>query len=130
MLHAMSTPFDRAAYISVRSYKMNGDPVDTPVWVAPLDGKLVVFTLRDSYKVKRVRRNPKVQLAECDVRGKLRGPWHDATCRIVEGEPEFEKRGYAALLQKYGWQMAVGNFFSALTGRMKNRLLLEISLPA
>lgn len=125
----MPTVLDRVPYISLRSYKMNGDPVDTPVWVAPLDDKLVVFTLRDSYKVKRVRRNPKIQVAECDVRGGMRGPWHDASCRVVEGEPQWEARAYAALRRKYGWQMALGDFFSRLSGRMKKRVLLEISLP-
>jgi PPOX class probable F420-dependent enzyme len=124
----MATPFDAVPYISLRSFKQNGQPVDTPVWVAPIEGKLVVFTLRDSYKVKRVRRNPKVQVAKCDVRGNLQGDWHDGTCRVVEGEPDWEARAYDALLRKYGWQMAVGNFFSALSGRKKKRILLEITM--
>ena len=36
-----STPLDDAKYISLRSYRRDGAPVDTPVWQAPLDGKLV-----------------------------------------------------------------------------------------
>jgi len=121
------TPLDDARYINLRSYKRDGNPVDTPVWVAPLDGKLVIFTLRESFKVKRIARNPKVQAARCDVRGGLLGEWLDGSCRAVD-DPELERRAYAALVRKYGWQMRVGNFFSALSGRMKRRLVMEISL--
>src|SRR6188508_1507953 len=106
-----TTPLDHAQYVSLRSWKRDGKPVDTPVWCAPLDGKLVVFTLRESYKVKRVQRNPAVALAKCDVRGKLLGSFIDGTCRVVEDRAE-EKRAYAALTRKYGWKMRIGDVFS------------------
>jgi PPOX class probable F420-dependent enzyme len=123
----MSTPLDQADYISLRSYKRDGSAVDTPVWFAPLDDKLVIFTLRETYKVKRVQRNPKVQVARCDVRGKLQGPWHEATCRAVD-EPERERRAYASLTEKYGWKMRIGDVMSALSGRKRRRVVLEIAL--
>jgi PPOX class probable F420-dependent enzyme len=124
---ALDTPFDDAQYISVRSFKRDGNAVDTPVWCAPLDGKLVIFTLRETYKVKRVQRNPRVQVARCDVRGNLRGSWQDGTCHLVE-DREQEARAYAALTRKYGWKMRAGDFFSALSGRKRRRVVLEISL--
>jgi PPOX class probable F420-dependent enzyme len=127
---ASTTPFDNAAYINLRSFKRDGSAVDTPVWCAPLDGKLVIFTLRDSYKVKRVRRNAKVQIAKCDVRGRLLGDWQDATCRAVEGDPGYDARAYAALTRKYGMKMRVGNFFSRLSGRIGKRLIMEIAVGA
>jgi len=86
----MSTSLDQAEYISLRSYKRDGGAVDTPVWCAPLDDKLVIFTLRETYKVKRVQRNPKVQVARCDVRGGLLGPWQEGTCRAVD-EPNVKR---------------------------------------
>ena len=125
----MSTPFDRVPYISVRSYKRDGGAVDTPVWSAPLDGKLVIFTLRESFKVKRIAREPRVQVAKCDVRGALLGPWHDGSCRAVT-DAEHESRAYAALRAKYGWKMYMGDFFSSLVGRRKRRLVMEISVGA
>lgn len=124
-----STPLDQADYISLRSYKRDGTAVDTPVWCAPLAGKLVLFTLRESYKVKRVKRNPTVQVARCDMRGKLLGPWLDGTCRAVD-DAEHESRAYAALTAKYGWRMRVGDFFSGLVGRKRRRVILEIALTA
>jgi PPOX class probable F420-dependent enzyme len=125
-----ATPLDDAEYINLRTFKRDGKAVDTPVWCAPLDGRLVIFTLRDSYKVKRVRRNPRVQVAECDVRGALRGPWLDATCRAIDGDAAYDARAYAALTRKYGWKMRIGNVFSMLSGRIRRRLIMEISLPA
>jgi len=123
-----ATPLDDARYISLRSFRRDGSAVDTPVWCAPLDGGLVVFTLRETYKVKRVQRNPSVQVARCDARGGLRGEWLDATCRVLGDEPELEARAYAALTAKYGWQMRVGDFFSRLSGRMPRRVILVITL--
>jgi uncharacterized protein len=123
-----TTPLDHADYINLRSYKRDGTAIDTPVWCAPLDGKLVIFTLRDSYKVKRIRRNPKVQVAQCDIRGGLRGHWLDGVCRAIEGDPAYDVRAYAALTRKYGWKMRIGDFFSTLAGRMRKRLIMEIAL--
>jgi PPOX class probable F420-dependent enzyme len=120
-------PLDQAKFISLRSFKRDGSPVDTPVWCAPCDGALVIFTLRESYKVKRIGRDPKVQVAICDVRGKLLGPWHAGICRAV-ADVQHEQRAYEALTRKYGWQMRVGDFFSALTRRKRRRIVMEITL--
>jgi PPOX class probable F420-dependent enzyme len=123
------TPLDTASYISLGSFKKDGSIVQTPVWVAPLDGKLVVFTLRETYKLKRVARNPKVRVAKCDVRGNILGQWFDGTCKIVE-DAAHEKEAYAAFRDKYGLMMRLGDMMSTLTGRIKRRVMLEITLGA
>ncbi|HEV3192962.1 MAG TPA: PPOX class F420-dependent oxidoreductase [Polyangiaceae bacterium] len=125
----MATELDDARYINLLSYKRDGGAVQTPVWVAPLDGKLVVYTKRDSYKVKRIRRNPAVRVARCDVRGKLLSPWIDATCAIVEDRAH-QERIMDALAHKYGWQVRALTFFAAIAGRVKDRAYLEVSLKA
>jgi PPOX class probable F420-dependent enzyme len=125
----MGTPLDDATYVSLRSFKRDGGAVDTPVWVAPLDGRLVVFTLRASWKVKRIRRNPRVELARCSMRGTVSGPWHAGTCRIVD-DPAEEARGYAALDAKYGWQMRLGTWLRGLVGNLDQRMTLAITLDA
>jgi uncharacterized protein len=122
------TALSDAKYVSLRSFKRNGEPVDTPVWFAVAEGRLVVFTDGTSYKVKRIRRNPNVQLARCDFRGNVLGPWHAATCRAVEADPERIGRAYAALNRKYGLLMRIGTVLSTLAGRVKRRLILEITL--
>ena len=100
-----STDLRDAKYFSLRSFKKNGQPVDTPVWFAAVaPERFVVFTDGTSYKVKRIRRNPKVEIARCDMRGKLLGSWQPATCRALEKsqEPERVAEAYDALNQKYG----------------------------
>lgn len=120
-----------AKYISLRSFKKDGQPVDTPVWFAEVaPDRLVVFTDGTSYKVKRIRRNPKVEIARCDMRGKLLGSWSPATCVAVEQDPPRIARAYDALNAKYGLMMRAGTFFATLAGRTKRRLILEITLPA
>lgn len=123
------TPLDDVSYISLASYRKDGSLVPTPVWVAPLDGKLVVFTLKETYKVKRIRRNPKVRVAQCDVRGNVLGPWYDGVCHLVQ-DAAHEKRAYAALRKKYGLLMRAGDVGSFLTGRMKRRVVMEIALDS
>ena len=126
---ADGTPLDHESYISLASYRKNGTLVETPVWAAPLDGKLVVFTLRETYKVKRVQNNPAVRVAKCDVRGNVLGEWHDGTCHVVT-DLEHENRAYAALRKKYGLMMRLGDIASTLTGRIKRRVVLEIALAS
>jgi PPOX class probable F420-dependent enzyme len=109
------------------SYKRDGNGVQTPVWAAPLDGKLVVFTLKDSFKVKRIGRNPKVRVAKCTVSGKVLGPWVDGICAIVSDKAH-EARAYAALTEKYGMMMRIGTWFRTLTGGLDKRVVLEITL--
>ena len=123
----MGTELDRDPYVSLLSYKRDGNGVETAVWAAPLDGKLVVFTLRDSFKVKRIRRNPKVRVAKCNTFGKLLGPWHDGTCVLVQDQGH-EARAYEALDAKYGWQMRLGTFFRSIFGGLDKRVILEITL--
>jgi PPOX class probable F420-dependent enzyme len=123
----MPTELDDARYVNLLSFKRDGSGVETPVWAAPLDGKLVIFTSGDSYKVKRIRRNPKVRIGRCDARGKLLGPWLDATCTIVE-DRERQTRIMEALARKYGWQLWVTNFFARLAGRTERRAYLEVTV--
>ncbi|MDV7132795.1 PPOX class F420-dependent oxidoreductase [Williamsia muralis] len=69
----MTTPFGQAGtakYVQLTTFRKDGTPVSSPLWAA-LDGdKLLMWTVTDSWKVKRLRRNPAVVVQACDVRGK------------------------------------------------------------
>lgn len=121
-------PFADEPYISLETFKKDGNGVKTPVWSAPLDGKLVVMSAGDAFKVKRLRRDPHARVAACDMRGKVRGDWREATGRILDAPADVE-RAHAALRKKYGWQMAMGDFFARIAGRISKRAWLEISFP-
>ena len=128
-MNATKPPLADEPYINLETFKRDGNGVKTPVWAAPLDGKLVVMSAGDAFKVKRLRRNAQARVAACDFRGNVRGPWLEATGRILEREEDVT-RAHAALRSKYGWQMALGDFFARITGRLEKRAYLEISVAA
>ena len=127
MADERDVPFANDSYINLETFKRDGTGVKTPVWAAPLDGALVVMSAGAAYKVKRLRRDPRVRVAACDVRGNVRGEWKDGKGVIVE-DPAHVERAHAALRKKYGWQMAMGDFFATLTGRIKKRAYLALTL--
>lgn len=127
MASDLSARLGKESFINIESYRRDGGGVKTPVWCAELDGKLVVVTDGTSYKVKRIRRNPKVRVAPCDARGGLRGEWVEGECHIIE-DAERAKRAHATLQAKYGWQFRLLDFGSWLSRRMKRRAYLDISV--
>ena len=58
-----------AKFVLLTTYRKDGSAVDTPVWAAPDGNRLLVWTVADAYKVRRLRRDPRVSLAICDARG-------------------------------------------------------------
>jgi PPOX class probable F420-dependent enzyme len=102
-------------YINLETFRKNGQGVRTPVWFAgePEQGvpeKLYAYSTADSGKAKRIRNNPRVRVAPCDVRGKLLGEWIDARAEIVSGEEA--EQGMKLLNKKYfPWRQILG-FFS------------------
>jgi PPOX class probable F420-dependent enzyme len=116
-------------YVSLETYKKDGTAVQTPVWVARNGADLVVFSNGDSYKVKRLRRNPKLRIAKCGVRGGLKGPWHEAMGRVVEDEGQ-KQSAIEAIRSKYGWQMTLVDIGAGIGGSKKNWAVIAIRLAA
>jgi PPOX class probable F420-dependent enzyme len=126
------TAFDslaKARYVNLETFRKNGTGVQTPVWVAPDGEELVIFTNGDSYKVKRLRRSSSVRIAECGVRGALKGPWHEGTGRLVQDEAG-KSSALQALRKKYGWQMLLADWGGRIRGSKKNWVVIAVSLNA
>ena len=60
-------------YVSLTSFKRDGTGIATPVWFVTDDGRVLVLTASESFKVKRISRNPEVTLAPCSASGRVRG---------------------------------------------------------
>jgi len=114
-------------YVSLGTFRRDGREVRTPVWIAEEGGVLYVYTNRRSGKVKRLRREPRVRLVPCDVRGGLRGDPVEARGALCEDEAE-AARGFAALRRKYGWQLRAVLFASRLGGRYADRGILALRI--
>jgi hypothetical protein len=74
----------RGRYLSLTTFRRNGTPVATPVWVARQGDELVVYTARSSGKVKRLRNDNRVLLAPCDMRGRVTGDVVGGTARLED----------------------------------------------
>lgn len=115
------------AYISLATFRRNGEAVQTPVWFAILGGKLYVVTDGTSAKVKRIRATKRIRVAPCNALGGVTGDWRDGSGRILK-EARLIARAHAALCEKYGWQMWLLDTGSRLFGRIRRRAYLELTV--
>jgi PPOX class probable F420-dependent enzyme len=70
-------------YLSVTSFKRDGSPVATPVWFVIENDRLLIHTDTDSFKAKRIGRNPSVTIAPCTATGRLLGDPAPATAELL-----------------------------------------------
>ena len=115
-------PFADQAYISLETFKKNGTGVKTPIWFVLHENAFYVYTEADSWKVKRIRNNPRVRVAVCSVRGTVKGPWLDGTASLVEGDERFAAN--EKLDRKY-FMKKILNFLSRLN-RQHQRAMIKI----
>ncbi|MGA4975978.1 PPOX class F420-dependent oxidoreductase [Streptomyces cinereoruber] len=94
----------RGRYVSLTTFRKNGTGVATPVWYAVEGSELYAWTRTDSWKVKRLRNDPRVEAAVCDMRGNIPEGAARLTgeARLVTGEEL--RRVRKLLLCKYTWQ--------------------------
>lgn len=89
-----------AQYVLLTTTRRSGKDVPTAVWAAREGAELLVWTVADSGKVKRIRHTPAVTVGVCDRRGKALGAGAAATARLLDG-PGTE-RARTAIAGKYG----------------------------
>ncbi|MCS3781346.1 PPOX class F420-dependent oxidoreductase [Tsukamurella ocularis] len=97
-----------AKYVLLTTFRKDGTPVATPIWAVRDGADLVVWTVADSWKVKRLRRNPSVLVQACDARGKkTTGPEVAGTGEVIDGGEAGSK-----IAKKYGvlgWLTVAGS---------------------
>ncbi|SRR5579885_711103 len=113
--------FQQHRYLNLESFRKNGQGVCTPVWFAadPATGTpqtLYVYSEADSGKAKRIRRDSRVRIAPCNMRGNLLGEWIEARAEIVTGD--VAQRGMRLLNAKYAWKRLF-DLFSRLKRRRR-----------
>ncbi|MFC9502352.1 PPOX class F420-dependent oxidoreductase [Streptomyces sp. NPDC057002] len=87
-------------YLLITSYRRNGTPVATPVWVVRDGDTLGAWTPADSWKVKRIRNRADVLAGPCDLRGNPTGEQLPATAEICD--PATTARYRQLIARKYG----------------------------
>ncbi|HQR28273.1 MAG TPA: PPOX class F420-dependent oxidoreductase [Nocardioides sp.] len=93
----------RATYLRLTTFRKDGTPVPTPVWLARDGDFVVVTTSPDSGKVKRLRHTTRVLVAPCDGRGRLKKGAREleATAELVTDPVEADRIG-GLIKEKYG----------------------------
>ena len=120
--------FDKVSYSRLTTFRRDGTPKHVPIWQAVAGDRIYMFTEAASWKVKRLRTNPRVEITTCDWRGTPDGgPTWTGTGRVVDDSATIAK-AYAALDKKYGWQKTLIDILSKIGGRYDKRAILEIAL--
>jgi uncharacterized protein len=94
-----------ARYISLTTYKRDGDGVATPVWIAQA-GETYLFTTGDTaWKTRRLLNNPNVTVSVSDLRGRVApGATIYTGTGAVKSDAEAVAAAEQAIAEKYGWQ--------------------------
>jgi PPOX class probable F420-dependent enzyme len=92
----------RERHISLTTFKRDGSTASTPVWVVSDDARrLLVWSGANTWKVKRIRNDPRVRVAPCDSKGRVHGDAVDGTARLLG--PEAASLVQPLLREKYGF---------------------------
>ena len=81
-------------YVSVVTYRHSGETVATPVWFVEAGGRLYVDTDGESGKAKRIRSNPRIQVAPCSAAGRLKAAPVSAVAEVVDEMPTYVRELY------------------------------------
>ena len=108
-------------YALLTTFRANGDPVPTPVWFGLSGGRAYVRTGAETAKVRRIRRDPRVQVCPCTARGRPLGPSSEGRARVLgrESEPAEE-----ALRGNYGLGRRL---YERTVGRRVDAVYLKIA---
>lgn len=110
-------------YINLLTYKKNGEPVSTPVWFIFEDKKIFIRTSDKSGKFKRIKNNKNVKFALCNIRGKIKGEWHNGLAKV---EPN-NIWVFPKINKKYGIVAHLLNILYKI--KKMNIIILSIELP-
>lgn len=106
-------------YVAFTTYRRTGEPVTTPVWLAPLsDGSYGFWTSSGSGKAKRLAHTSRVSVQPSDARGRVSAGTEplEAQARLVSaGDPAYEEV-VAAIKQKYGVMTKVTQVLGTVGG--------------
>jgi PPOX class probable F420-dependent enzyme len=95
-------------YVRLTTFTRDGRRKDSPVWIAHLgNGTVGLTTGTDTWKVKRIRNTPSVELAPCDSRGNVKDGTAGVTGTAVVVTGTDLVPVNSAIRSKYGMQAAL-----------------------
>lgn len=118
-------------FIRLTTFRRDGTPVATPVWLAGDGDAIVVVTGAETGKVKRLRHTRRVLVAPCDARGRTKPGVADVegTAELLSAPGEIDR--VAGLVRKrYGFQYTLAALAYRIRGReMRHGAAIRITFP-
>ena len=111
-------------HISVITFRKNGDAVPVPVWFVEENNKFYICTPGNSFKVRRIRNNQKVQIASCDSGGQVKGEYSDAKARVLSDNKI--DNIYRLFRKKYRMFRLWNSFYNLIHKKEDKHIYLEI----
>ena len=108
-----------ARYISFTTFRRDGSAVATAVWVVPFDGGFAFTTEAHSGKVKRLRRDARVTVRVCDMRGRVadNARTFDGAAVVLDAAQTEQVTELIKSKYRFGWMMlSVLEFLRKLRG--------------
>ena len=118
--------FNKKKYLNLETFRKSGVGMQTPVWFVQVGETFYVQTMAKSGKVKRICNNCRVNIAPCDMGGKLIGTWVPAQARQVT-DPEESAAADRLLDRKYGLLKKM--FSNQRASKGAKDIILEIKIP-
>jgi PPOX class probable F420-dependent enzyme len=105
--------FEKQYYLTIETFRKNGQGVKTPVWFIQEGESLYVWTQTRTGKVKRLRNNRNVRIVPSTILGNPLGEWRAAYVTISE-TPEVVKHVIDLMKKKYGILFYIFSFLGGL----------------
>jgi len=117
-------------FVSLTTFKRNGDAVASAMWIVAEGVQLWAWTPADAWKVKRIRRDPRVTLTPCGRTGKVQpgAPVIDATAEVITDAGEVT-RVQSLIKRKYGLEFRIVTLIETIATRgRKPRFAVRITI--
>lgn len=110
------------AYVSLTTFRRSGEPVSTPVWVVADGADLLVLTPAGTGKLKRLRRDARVELRPCTRSGAVHdyAPVATGVAEVLT-EPAVVDDVRERLHAKYGREYTVFMALESALRRVRRR---------
>ncbi|GAA1900238.1 PPOX class F420-dependent oxidoreductase [Lapillicoccus jejuensis] len=118
-------------FVSMTTFRRDGTPVPTTVWVARDGDDLVVTTMDGTGKVKRLRRTPRVELVPSSRTGQVAaGETPVAAEGVVFDDGAGLDRLRSLLVEKYGLLARTMMLAQKVTGKEPKRVGIRLRRAA
>ena len=111
--------FETQQYLTLETFRKNGQGVKTPVWFVQDGETLLVWTEAGSGKAKRIRNDGTVRVAPSTGSGQPLGEWLPAHAQADES-PDTIQHLEKLMKKKYGIMFNVFGFLGRLRGGSKS----------